>query len=221
MRLLTLLPRLDGPPPSLPRLLDLASDRWWGLPPRRRLFVGGLTLCLLVAGVGLPRVLDDGPDLVEVLVAERDLPAGHEVEAADLQVQHRPADHAPDRPAQPPATGTLVSKLPRGAVLTEPHLRTGGLGTLVARGNVALALPAQVVAADARAGADIGVVTTDAPAGGPGLTAPTTVLRVDDDHVWIEVADTHAAGVARAAARGAVAVVVRPVSEEDDHGTGG
>lgn len=210
MRLPTLLPPLDGPPPSLPRALDLASERWWGLPPRARMLLAGLVagvLVLITVAPGLPRA---GSTAVEVAVAARDLPAGHELSSGDLRSERRPAELLPTGATAPGATGTLTSALPRGAVLTDEHLGTGGIGALLGEGRAAVAVPADLIA-DPRAGVAVELVATDDPGGSTGASpAPGRILRVDAEHVWVEVDASRAGTVAAAATRRSIAVVVRP-----------
>jgi hypothetical protein len=81
---------LAGAPPTLPPLLDRAAETWAGWPPRARLAasVVGALLLLAIAGAGAGRS-PWGPS-VEVLVATRDLPAGHELTAADVAARAWP-----------------------------------------------------------------------------------------------------------------------------------
>lgn len=208
MRPLSLLSALDGPPPSLPRLLDRASDRWWGLPPRARLWLAGLVIAVLTLALVLPRA-QLGAATTEVAVAVRDLPAGHEVGADDLRVQRWPVELAPPAASGRTASGTLTSALPRGSVLTDAHLGDGGLGALLDTGRAAVALPVELVP-DPRTGTSLGLVVTDGVEVGHDAATLARVLRVDAEHVWVEVAESRAAAVAAAATRRSVAVVVRP-----------
>ena len=209
MRLTTLLPTLDGPPPSLPRVLDLASERWWGLPPRARALALGLVAVLLaVLAVG-PRTPLAADPPVEVAVAVRDLPPGAPVGPGDLRTEHWPAELAPSAAAPADAEGHLTGLLPQGAVLTEAHLGTGGLSALVTAGRAAVALPADLVP-EPHPGTRLELVVTDGPQATHEPMGDARILRVDAEHVWVDVEAARAGPVAAAAARRAVAVVVRP-----------
>lgn len=208
MRPRSLLSALDGPPPSLPRLLDRASDRWWGLPPRARLGLLGLVIAVAALAVVLPRA-QLGAATTEVVVAVRDLPAGHEVAPDDLRVQRWPLELAPPGASARTASGTLTSALPQGSVLTASHLGDGGLGALLTEGRAAVALPVELVP-EAQAGSSLGLVVTDGIEGSHDTATPARVLRVDAEHVWVEIDEARAGPVAAAAIRRSVAVVVRP-----------
>lgn len=209
MRLPPLLPTPDGPPPSLPRLLDLASERWWGLPPRARAVLLGLGVVLLALVAVGPRTPLAGDAHVEVAVAVRELRPGEAVGPGDLRPERWPAELAPAGAAAPDAEGHLTGLLPRGAVLTEGHLGSGGLSALVADGRAAVALPADLVP-EPHPGTVVELVVTDGARSSHESAGPARILRVDAEHVWVDVAAARAGTVAAAAARRAVAVIVRP-----------
>ena len=209
MRLTSLLPTLDGPPPSLPRLLDLVSERWWGLPPRARALALGLGVVAMVVLAVAPRTPLSMDPQVEVAVAVDDLPPGTSVGPGDLRTERWPAELAPSTAAPPDAAGHLTGLLPQGAVLTEGHLATGGLSALVTEGRAAVALPADLVP-EPHPGTVLELVVTDGPHATHDPVGTARILRADAEHVWVDVEAARAGQLAAAAARRAVAVVVRP-----------
>jgi hypothetical protein len=115
----------------------------------------------------------------------------------------------PVRARTPDAEGHLTGLLPQGAVLTEGHLGTGGLSALVAEGRAAVALPADLVP-DPQPGTRLELVVTDGPHATHDSMGTARILRVDAEHVWVDVEAARAGPLAAAATRRAVAVVVRP-----------
>jgi Flp pilus assembly protein CpaB len=209
MRTPPLLDRLDGPPLSLPRFLDALSERYWHLGPRRRAVVGA---AVLVAPAVLWSVAAGGSewgDPVDVVVATRQLPAGHDLVAGDLAMTRRPEALVPDGAAATAAEGTLVGVLPKGAVLTEAHLGDGGHGALVAAGRVAVAFPLDLLP-EHTVGAVLDLVGTDGQGGARTLATAARVLAADEHHLWVEVDRADAAVVAAAARDGSAAAVVHP-----------
>jgi pilus assembly protein CpaB len=209
VRLTTLLPTLDGPPPSLPRVLDLVSERWWGLPPRARALALGLGAVLVVGLAVGPRTPLTADPPVEVAVAVHDLQPGASIGPGDLRIERWPAALAPSTAAPPDAAGHLTGLLPQGAVLTEGHLATGGLSALVGEGRAAVALPADLVP-EPQPGTRLELVVTDGPHATHDPVGAARILRADAEHVWVDVEAARAGQLAAAAARRAVAVVVRP-----------
>lgn len=200
---------LDGPLPSLPRPLDGLSERWWALSPRLRVLAGALAamsvLALLTVETGRS---PHGPD-VPVLVAARDLPAGHALGPDDLVGRPWPRDLLPEEAGTTP-TGTLTGPVPAGMPVTPSMVADGGVAALVEEGAAAVALPAETLSEDSL-GARVDLV---AP-GGDGATRVVTrdarVLHFDDHRVWVEVAATDAAEVASAGrGDGLVAVLHAP-----------
>jgi pilus assembly protein CpaB len=100
---------------------------------RRRVVRRGLSAALagvaVLGGVAVARTPEGGPH-VTVLVATRDLPAGHEVGASDLEVQHRPSGFAPATPLQHAGRATglrLAGPVGAGEVLTAARVVGSGL----------------------------------------------------------------------------------------------
>lgn len=209
MHLPELFDRLDGPPLSLPRGLDAASERYWRLGPRVR------TAVTVVAVVGLAvsaaAVVGRSPwgAPVDVTVAARGLPAGHVLAEEDLRTVARPEGLVPQDAVTGRVEGTLVGVLPEGAVLTEAHLGRGGQGALVADGRAAVAVPLDLLA-EHTVGAVLDVVGTDGHGGVRTLAPDARVLSADEDHLWLEVDRADAAAVAAAARDRSATAVVHP-----------
>lgn len=200
-----------GPPPRLPALLDRASERWFGLPPRARgaVLVAGAVALLLLAGAGAARSPWGAP--VPVLVLAVDVDAGETVTADHVRVARRPAGLVPDDAlralgdvATPRAAGMLLA----GTVLTTRHLAgddpvTGGLAEGRAAYPVATAgLPRL------RAGHRLDLVAGDLEGRGRTLARDVRVVVVTGDTAWLDVAREEAPAIAAAALRDGLSVVL-------------
>jgi hypothetical protein len=202
--------RLDGPPFALPQPLDRLSERWWSLRPRRRamVFVG---LIAVVAVIGPARLATSphGPPMA-VLIATRDLSAGHELAPDDLRRTTWPRDLVPDGPATE-ARGTLTGPLPRGAVATMAHLAPPGSGiaAVVPPGRSAVTIRAELLP-PLPVGAQIDLVAPDVDGTPQVVASSATVVSLDGELVWVAVAVGEAPEVAAATARGQVVAILRP-----------
>lgn len=209
LRLRAAWPVLDGPPPTLPAVVDRALDAWWTLPPRVRA-AAALAALLLVAAGGVVRVARSpyGPP-VAVAVAVRDLPVGV-APAGAVTVERRPVHLVPvDAVAAPPDDATLAMGVVAGTVLTARHLRPGGPLAELAPGSAAVAVPADAVPG-ATPGRRVDVIVTRADGGGAVAAADARVLATEDGRVWLAVPRTAAPDVAAAAARGLLSVALLP-----------
>ena len=202
-------PGVDGPPPTLPAVVDGALERWWALPPRVRA-AAALAALLLVATGGVVRVARSpyGPP-IPVAVAGRDLPVGATVAGA-AATERRPAGLVPlDAVAEVPDDATLAMGVVAGTVLTSRHLRPGGPLADLPAGAAAVAVPAEAVPG-ATPGRRVDVIVTRADGGGAVAAADARVLATDDDRVWLAVPRAAAPDVAAAAARGLLSVALLP-----------
>lgn len=199
---------LDGRPPTLPRHVDRAAERWASLPPRARLALGlvAALAVLLLAGAGAARSPWGPP--VETLVATRDLPAGHRLGPGDLERATWPAELAPAPPGETDGR-TLSTGLPAGMPLTGGHVGTGGIAARLHEGEAAFPLPLEEGVALAP-GQLVDLVAGDAGGGGTRLAAAARVLEVDGNSAWIAVRREDAPGLAGAAAWGRVVAVPLP-----------
>lgn len=206
MRRSLLLGHLDGPPFALPDILDRASERWWSLPPRTRVVLGAGALALvLLAGLSHAAAAPYGPPAT-VHVAARDLPIGHEVAAGDLRRTDRPRELIPAGATSDPA-GRLTAPLPAGAVLTDGHLGSDGIASLLPTGTVAVPLPVESIPTLA-VGQHVDVVGRDVQGVGAVLARGARVIAVEAEDVWLAVSREAAPDVAAAAPTGTVSVVV-------------
>lgn len=196
---------VEGRPPALPGQLDRSAERWASLPPRARLAAGvaGTLVVLLVAGSGAARSPWGPP--VDVLVATRDLPAGHRIGPQDLTPARWPRDLAPASPGEVQGR-TLTAGLPAGMPVTAGHLGDGGLGAHLQPGEAAFPLPLDE-GAELRPGQVVDLVAGDAGGGGSRLSAAARVLTVDGATAWIAVDRDDAPGLAGAAAWGRIVAV--------------
>jgi hypothetical protein len=143
-----------------------------------------------------------------VLVATRDLPAGHRLAPGDLARTAWPARLVPPSARTRPE-GRLVTLLPAGSVLTERHVdRDGPLGSL-AEGRVAVAVP-RASLPTLEVGARLDIVTVAGDGSGVLLALDAAVIAVDDDTVWFAVTRREAAAVVAAALRATVGVALLP-----------
>lgn len=199
---------LDGPPPSLPSLVDAASERWWRLPPRARVAaVLAAGLLLLAAGAGHVASSPWGPP-VTVVVATRDLAIGEELTTADVRRTGWPADLVPAGALSDPA-GTVVAPVPAGSVVTDRHVARDGLARALPDGMVAVPLPAELLP-EVPAGARLDLVGATLDGRGVTLAHRALVLAAGGPQVWVAVDHAAAADVAAAGATGQLTLVVLP-----------
>ena len=150
----------------------------WRRAVTRRLLAAGLAAGTVLGCLAVARTPDGGPR-VDVVVAARGLPAGHELEAADLVVASRPADYAPG--GAPSSASSLVGRRLAGPV-TAGEVMTDGrvVGAGLLAGRPANEVAAHVSVADraalamVRAGVSVDIIT------GTGATVAhsATVLAV-------------------------------------------
>lgn len=199
-----------GPLPPLPEVLDGAAERWFAAAPRARLVIGLLAVALFVFVTG--KVAGGSPwrEETAVLVAARELPAGHTLAPGDLVPTSRPVRSLPDGTVDVGIRwvgAATAGPLPAGAVVAAAHLAEGGLTDLVGPGRVAVAVPAELLP-PLDAGRDVDLVGGDGQRGGEPLARDARVLATDGGHVWIEVARADAGAVAAAVAWGRITVAL-------------
>lgn len=201
---------LDGGPPTLPSTLDAVAERWAALRPRVRFAAASAAavVILLVAGAGAARSPWGPP--VDVLVAARDLPAGHVLSAEDLRRIPWPAELAPARTVSPEGR-TLTVGLLAGAPLGDAHLGDGGLASLLAQDEAAFPLPVEDLA-ELRAGQRVDLVAGDPGGAGLRLATEARVLTTAGDIAWVAVQRDEAPALAGATAWGRVVAVPLPTS---------
>ena len=121
------------------------------LPRRRRLLLArhrrllAAVLLAVATGLAVDAVAAGPPPGSALLVAARDLPAGHDVAAADVTTVQVPAGALPDGAltADDTVGATLAAPLRRGEPVTDA--RVAGPGLLVGAAPGTLALPVPVV----------------------------------------------------------------------------
>lgn len=199
-----------GPLPRLPDVVDAFSERWFAAPPRSRIGIGllAVVLFMLVAG----KVAGGSPwhEVTTVLVATRELPAGHTLAAGDLMPTSRPVRSVPDGAMDVSARwvgAATAGPLPSGAVVAAAHLAHGGLTDLVGPGRVAVAIPDEMLP-PLDAGRAVDLVGGDGQGGGAALARDARVLATSAGHVWVEVDRADAGVVAAAVARGRITVAL-------------
>ena len=201
--------RLDGAPATLPRPLDLLSERWFRAGPRLRLV---LTLVLALAAAAAFTVrMTTSPwgAPTPVLVAHNDLALGQDLTATDVQRARWPADLVPTDAVQELTDASLTVAVPAGTVLRAHHLEGGGVAAALDTGQAAVAVPRELLPA-VPPGSHIDLVGAAGDGSATVLAAEVPVLRVEDEDVWVAVARPVAADVAGAAAAGALTAVLLP-----------
>ena len=111
------------------RLLGEGRRGAWRRRVLRRGLSAGLAGAAVLGSVAVARTPEGGPR-VSVLVAARDLPAGHEVGPADVVAQSRPAGFAPSAPLREVGAVSgrrLAGPVGAGEVLTSGRLVGPGL----------------------------------------------------------------------------------------------
>lgn len=202
------LPWLTGPPVALPGPLDRMAERWWAARPRTRTAVVLATVAaVLLAGVTHAASDPHGPP-TSVLVATEELRPGDPVTPTVVTRATWPAGLVPDGAVTEP-DGTAAALLPAGAVVTEAHLGDGGLAAGVDADRVAVTVPRELLP-DVRSGSRLDVIGADHDGSARTLAADAVVVGVDDVDVWLAVPPDAGPAVSAAAARGTIAVVLRP-----------
>jgi pilus assembly protein CpaB len=140
---------------------------------RRRLLAAGLLAAAVAAG--LQAVRPPPPPITTVLVAARDLPAGHLLVAADLAAGTWYPGAVPAGVVARPAGRVLSSAVRQGEPLTDTRLLGDGLLTGLPEDTVAIAVrladPASALAVRAGERADVLAGPADDPlAAGPAAT---------------------------------------------------
>jgi hypothetical protein len=201
-----------GPPPSLPALADRAAERWFALPPRLRLAAAAVAAVavLLLAGAGAARSPWGPP--VDVLVARTPLTAGAALDAGTVSRVTWPAGLVPHDAVVPgdEAGRSLAVTVVAGTVITGRHLvDDAGVGGGLGPGRAAFPLEAGPMP-PLRDGQRVDVVAADVDGRGRVLARDARVVARTSDTLWLDVAREEAAGLAAAAVRGGLRLVVLP-----------
>lgn len=199
---------LHGAPFALPPALDHVSEWWAAAPPRLRTLCGvGVAVAILAAGIAQAAASPYGPP-VTVHVATRHLEVGATLSAEDVRRVAWPSSLVPDG-AEVVPSGVLRAPLPRGAVLTDAHLGSGGPAADVPAGRVAVPIATgSLPSVEPGTALDLVGVRSD----GAVVLLTTAALVVHDDgaRLWVSVDEADALDVSAAAAADAVTAVVRP-----------
>ena len=160
-------------------LLGAGRRGAWRRRVLRRAVSAVLAGVAVLGCVAVARTPEGGPR-TPVVVAARDLPAGHVLRPADLLVQHRPAGFAPGRAVHDAGQVSgrrLAGPLSGGEVLTPGRLV--GPGLLDGRGDGARAVHVPVADPGALAMVGAGDTVDLVAATGQVLASAVTVLSVD------------------------------------------
>ncbi len=202
------LPWLDGPPLALPRPVDDVAERWWAARPRTRVtVVVATTLAVVVAGLAQVAGSPHGPP-VTVLVATEELRPGDALQPTAVRRESWPAELVPDGVLADPG-GTVAALVPVGAVVTERHLGDAGLAAGVPPDRVAATVPHELLPG-LTAGTRVDVIGAAHDGSVRTLAEDAVVVGADETDLWLAVDPDAGPAVSAAAARGAVAVVIRP-----------
>ena len=200
---------LSSGPPTPARLADRFRPVRRAVLRRRRLIAALLTGVAVVAGVRA--AAGPAPATVPVLVAARDLPAGAQIDAADLETVLFAPGSAPEAVADDPVGQVLAAPLRSGEPVTDVRLvgpeLTAGQPGLVA---VPVRLPDPGMVALLDVGDRIDLLATDPQEGGASVVAadvPVLAIPAADDR-------TSASGLpGRLVVVGAEASQVTPLAE--------
>jgi len=199
-------PGLDGPPFALARWLDIASERWWRLRPRVRAAVAVAGLLAVVTAATARVVTDPYGAPTTVLVATRDLPAGHELGDSDIRRRTWPAGLVP-----PGATlrreGRLALPVVTGSVLTDGHLDALGLARGLDPADAAVAVPRDLLP-ELDVGDRVDVLGAGADGGGIVVAVGAVVVATDPTTVWLATSREAAPAVVAAVQRGPIGVAL-------------
>lgn len=136
---------LRGPHVRLPRLLDVLSEQWSGLPPRLRMIAAALlVVATLLALDGRGRAIDArwGGEPRTVFVATRFLSVGDGVEDV-RRARLPPAVVPPGAVTDVRRDAVVALALPQGAVLTDAHLDGRGAAAGLTDGMRAVPVPSE------------------------------------------------------------------------------
>lgn len=195
-------------PLELPSLLDVCSERWWGLPPRLRATLLTLGVGATIALAGLRGLAAPYGPPVEVLVATEALPAGAALpDSASLERQAWPRDLLPDGALTAPE-GRLRGPVPAGTPLASVHVHDGGVGGLAGKGRAAVPVPHETLP-PVEAGHRLRLVSAQVDGSAARVAEHAEVLAVDEV-VWLAVDLAAVDRVVADAARGTLAVAVLP-----------
>ncbi|WP_067816482.1 SAF domain-containing protein [Nocardia inohanensis] len=164
--------------------------RWAGAVVLRRALAAGL---LVVAGVLAVRG-DPSARRIEVVVAARELPPGHVVEAGDVVAVARQAEAVPERVVRAPEAvvgATLAGAVAAGEMLTELRVvgtRLAGVAAGAADARIVpIRLADKAVAELLRAGDRVDVVAGEE---GGSAARPARLLAADAAVVLVSGADS-------------------------------
>lgn len=199
--------RLSGPAPTLPAPVDAALEAWARAPAPVRLLVRGAAIVVVLLALVWP---DAPADTRRVLRTTRALDLAAVLGPDDVEVVDVPADLLPD--AVLPADTSLGAlhlrgPLPRGAVLSEVHVTTGGVAGDVTDERVAA--PVRVTDQPfppIGALVDVHLVGPDGRVATLALAA--RVLRHDDGAVWLSASREEAVALATTSTGTAYLVVL-------------
>lgn len=136
---------LRGPHVRLPRPLDALSEWWSGRAPRTRMVAVGLIIVATMLALDTrARAIDQrwGGEPRTVLVATEDLRVGDPVRAV-RQVRVPPAVVPAQALEDVAETAVLSLALPRGAILTQPHVDPRGPAVGLGEGMRAVPVPTE------------------------------------------------------------------------------
>jgi hypothetical protein len=199
---------LGGPPFTLPPALDRLAEWWAAAPPRlRTLCAVGLVVAVVAAGIAQAAASPYGPP-VTVHVATRHLEVGATLTDDDVRRVSWPSTLVPDG-AEVVPEGVLRAPLPRGAVLTDAHLGSGGPAADVPVGRVAIPIATETLPA-VEPGTALDLVGVRSDGAVVLLTAAALVVHDDGARLWLSVDEADALDVSAAVAADAITAVVRP-----------
>lgn len=200
-----------------PGLLVRLSGRFHPRRLRRRLPLAVAVAAAVALAPGLVAGGDPAGPVVPVLVATRDLPAGHAIAEGDLRSRTAPADLVPAGAAPDVADGTVVrAAIGAGEIVLAHRLGAGdGLPDRLDVDQRAVTVPWPAARPPVVVGDTVDVVATsaaeaDGAARSATVVSGAVVLAVAEDGVTLAVPEASVAAVLRSVATGVVDLAITP-----------
>lgn len=205
---------VDGLPFALPGALDRISERWWNAHPRTRFSIVVALLVLVGAGLAVRVAANPYGAPEAVIVATRQLAVGQTLRATDIERQRWPRDLLPAAAVGIDESDVLHSQivvgLAPGGVITREHIGQYAIAGQLHDTERAVAVPAGMMPAGLLTGSRLDLIARDLHGAAARLATNTRVVAINDEVIWVAVADADSPAVAATAAAGMLTATIRP-----------